>query len=636
MRGPKGLSLLEGLSLTIAAILFLCASPARADERILRYVSDVEVQKDSAIEVTETIDVRAEHVQIIHGIYRDFPTRYRGPHGTEFHVGFTLHGATLDGRPVKASVSPSGNGVRIKLGDADVDLPEGEHEFVIRYRATRLIGRFKDFDELYWNATGTDWMFPIDVAEARIRLPEPERFGQRHAYTGPEGANGTDAEVVDEKPGEITFRTTQPLGSYEGLTVAAAFPKGVVAEPSSGSRALDLLRDYGPQLVGLLSLIGLCAFYFVAWKRAGRDPRPGTVVPIFSPPDELTPAAMRYVTKMGADNRTFAAALVDMGVRGHIRMSEEDPGWLSSKKVRLERLASDTPLPPEEQAALNQICGTGGSILMEQKNYQTFQSAKSALNDVLKTKYEGKLFKRNYGWAGAGLLIFAALFWLTCAAVAAATYGEVMWQIGVVIGSLLVTALLWLAFHDSTLGKCLLTLIGIAALGIAAVVGMPVLGAALDSGWWLPLGLPLLASPIVLSAFWWIAAPTKEGRTVLDHIAGFKQYMTITERERLDRMTQPRDTPELFEKYLPYAIALGVENRWAERFAGVLAAASAQGQQGLAWYSGSSSPWSNPTGFVDSVGSSLSSAVGSASSSPGSSGGGSSGGGGGGGGGGGW
>jgi uncharacterized membrane protein YgcG len=359
-------------------------------------------------------------------------------------------------------------------------------------------------------------------------------------------------------------------------------------------------------------------------------------VPIFSPPDDLTPAGMRYVTKMGADNRAFAAALVDLGVRGHIRMSEEDPGWFSSKKVRLERLASDNPLPEEEQAALSELCTTGDSILVEQKNYETFQNAKKALSDVLKNKYEGKLFRRNLGWAAAGLLIFAAAFWLTCAAVAAATYGGVMWQIGVVIGSLLVLALLWLGFHDSAVGKCLLTLIGMIALAIAFAVGMPVLNAALQSGWWLPLALPLLAAPIVLSAFWWIAAPTREGRTVLDHVAGFKQYLSITERERLDRMTAPGDTPELFEKYLPYAIALGVENRWAERFAGVLAAASAQGQQSFAWYSGSSSPWSNPTGFVDSVGSSLSSAVGSASTSPGSSGGGSSGGGGGGGGGGGW
>ena len=128
---------------------------------------------------------------------------------------------------------------------------------------------------------------------------------------------------------------------------------------------------------------------------------------------------------------------------------------------------------------------------------------------------------------------------------------------------------------------------------------------------------------------------------MLDRIAGFKQYLSITERERLDRMHPPEDTPELFERYLPYAIALGVENRWADRFASVLAAAATQGgRQGFAWYSGSSDPWSNPGTFVNTIGSSLASTVSSASSAPGSSsgsgGGGFSGGGGGGGGGGGW
>jgi uncharacterized membrane protein len=175
---------------------------------------------------------------------------------------------------------------------------------------------------------------------------------------------------------------------------------------------------------------------------------------------------------------------------------------------------------------------------------------------------------------------------------------------------------------------------------VGFAVGMPVLGQALATGWVLPLIVPALAVPLVISAFWWIAAPTREGRTVLDHIAGFKQYLSITERERLDRMTAPEDTPEVFEKYLPFAIALGVENRWADRFQSVLAAAAAQGQQGFYWYSGSSDPWNNPGRFADSVGSSLASTISSASTAPGSSsgsgGGGSSGGGGGGGGGGGW
>ena len=73
-------------------------------------------------------------------------------------------------------------------------------------------------------------------------------------------------------------------------------------------------------------------------------------MPIFSPPDDLTPAGMRYVTKMSADNRAFAAALVDMGVRGHIRMVEEDGGWLSSKKMRIERLAR-VKRPPGRRAS---------------------------------------------------------------------------------------------------------------------------------------------------------------------------------------------------------------------------------------------------------------------------------------------
>ena len=621
----------------LAALLLLLLAPAaaHADERILHYWSDIQIQKDASLEVAETIDVNVEHDRINHGIYRDFPTRYRGRNGTQFHVGLTFEGATLDGSPVKASVEPQGNGVRIKIGDPNSYVDLGQHEYVIRYRATREIGSFKDFDELYWNVTGNAWIFPIDDAQVRIRLPQPVKFGQRAVYTGPQGSTAANAEVTDEGPGDITFRTTQPLGPYEGLTVAASFPKGIVAQPSSGAM-VGALADYGPPALGLISLLGLCVFYFVAWQRAGRDPRAGTVVPLYSPPDDLSPAAMRYVAKMSADNRTFAAALVDMGVRGHVKLVEEDRGWLSGKHMRLERLAGEKPLPEEEEAALDCLCRPGEGIMMEQKNHENFSSAQSALQEILKVRYEGKLFKRNYGWAVAGLFMFIAAFWLVCAAVDLATGGALVWQVGVVLGILIACALLWLAFHETATGKCLLSLVGFVGVATAVVLGMPIFSDALNSGWWLPLILPLLAAPIVLSAFWWIAAPTTDGRRVLDHVAGFKQYLSITEAERLDRMTAPRDTPEIFEKYLPYAIALAVENRWAKRFEGVLAAASAQGQRGFAWYSGSSSPWSSPTSFVDTVGSSLSSAVGSASTAPGSGGGGSSGGGGGGGGGGGW
>jgi len=626
----------------ITALLCLAIpAAAQADERILHYWSDVQVQPDSSLEVSETIDIRAEHDAINHGIYRDFPTRYRGPHGSQIRVGFTFEGATLDGQLVPASASPFRNGMRIKIGDPDKTVDVGEHRYVIRYRTTRQVGRFKDYDELYWNATGNGWVFPIDVAEARIRLPKAVKLGQRSTYTGPQGATGTNATVAAEKPGEITFVTGQPLGPYEGLTVAVAFPKGVVAEADQNSRLGWWLADYGPYLAGGLSLLGLCGFIYVAWQRAGRDPRAGTVVPLFSPPDDLTPAGMRYLTKLASDNRTFAAALVDMGVRGHIRMVEEDGGWFSRDKTRIERLAGSEPLPPDEEAALRNLVSSGESIVMEQKNHTKFAAAKNGLAEVLKESYEGKLFNRNYGWAAAGLLLFFAGIWITAAAIVAAADGAEIWQIGATLGALAVAALLALVIHgSSTVGKCLFSVIALGALAVAVSLRFPIFADAVNSGWILPFALPALALPLVISAFWWISAPTVEGRAVLDRIAGFKQYLSITEGERLDRMTVPTDTPEIFEKFLPYAIALGVENRWADRFQGVLATAAAQGQTGFAWYAGTHRPWDDPTGFADSMGSSLASAISSASTAPGSSsgsgGGGSSGGGGGGGGGGGW
>lgn len=230
------------------------APPAHADERILAFASDVAVQPDAALDVTETIDVRAENVRINHGIFRDFPTRYRRPHGSgQVRVGFTFLGATLDGAPEPAATEPMSNGVRIRIGSADRTVAPGEHRYVIRYRTTRQIGRFADFDELYWNATGNGWAFPIDRAEARIRLAAPVKFLQRAAYTGPQGSTASDAAVVEEKPGEILFRTTRPLEPYEGLTIAVAWPKGVVAEADSGTRAAWWLSDYGPPLVGASS-----------------------------------------------------------------------------------------------------------------------------------------------------------------------------------------------------------------------------------------------------------------------------------------------------------------------------------------------------------------------------------------------
>jgi uncharacterized membrane protein len=143
-----------------------------------------------------------------------------------------------------------------------------------------------------------------------------------------------------------------------------------------------------------------------------------------------------------------------------------------------------------------------------------------------------------------------------------------------------------------------------------------------------------------------LKAPTLAGRALMDRVDGFKMFLKAVDADRLQTMAPPEKTPQLFERFLPYALALGVEHAWAEQFSKVLAHAAAADGSGSAtsfspsWYTGSGFDSFSPSAFTSSFSSSFSSAISSSAAAPGSSsgsgGGGSSGGGGGGGGGGGW
>jgi hypothetical protein len=229
------------------ALLVVAAAiaPAQAVERILRFVSDVEVQSNGDLAVTETIRVQAEGNQIRRGILRDFPTTYARPDGSRVVVGFDVTSVTRDGASEAWTTEGMANGVRVRIGRAEVTLSTGPHDYVIHYRTTRQIGFFADYDELYWNATGTGWTFAIDSAEARITLPQAVPFRQSAFYTGPQGARGQDAVVVAARP-LIVFRTTKALPAGSGLTVAAAWAKGVVAEPTASQETGWWLQDLLP------------------------------------------------------------------------------------------------------------------------------------------------------------------------------------------------------------------------------------------------------------------------------------------------------------------------------------------------------------------------------------------------------
>ena len=270
--------------------------------------------------------------------------------------------------------------------------------------------------------------------------------------------------------------------------------------------------------------------------------------------------------------------------------------FFGRKKTILEKTAGRTPLEEPEASMLSMLFSQGDTILMEQKNHAVFSGAKDALEAGLKRVHEGRLFVRNRIWAVRGLVLMVAALALPAAVVLLSAPGDFgRNDILVAIAALLLpaAALGLYVFSAGSYGAMAVSAKMLAAfLGVIGLVaGVVTIGNAVESIFaygegrrLIALALPLLALPVVLTAFGWMAAPTREGRAVLDRIAGFRHYLSVAEEERLQTLHPPEKTPELFERYLPYAIALEVENDWAARFTSVLAAAAASGQaQSMGW-----------------------------------------------------
>jgi uncharacterized membrane protein YgcG len=629
----------------LAALVFAAAlTQAFAEERIQRFISEVDVQRNGDLIVTESIQIRAEGQQIKRGILRDFPTTYRRADGSRVEVGFEIQFVTLDGVYENHVTEKMANGVRVRIGSASRTISTGSHLYVIKYRTTRQIGFFEKYDELYWNATGTGWTFPIDMAEARIHLPDNASILQSAIYTGPQGARGRDAAVVQQQPGYIVFRTTAPLPIANGLTVAVGWPKGVVQEPTQVQKLQAALKDDPALLVAGIGGGLVIGFYMLAWHLVGRDPAKGTIIPLFGPPKGMSAAGVGFVHGLGMDNRTFAAAVVGLGVNGCLKLTDRD-----DKQV-LRHLTNGKPVDAAEQATLIALFAKGRSVELDDSNHETISGASQALSKALEQSY-GRMFRNNLWFSGLG---FLGALTATAAIMAAygISYGDnasgIIAGIAIPLIPLMIAASVFKSGwkQDPGHGRVrMLTGLIVAAVFIFIGVSIVSYNAGFGPAIW-PAMVPYVLAPLAGIGFRWLQAPSMQGRRVMDQIDGFKQYLSVAEEDRLEFLNPPEKTPELFERFLPYAIALHVENSWATRFAGVLAAAGV-GAAVSSWYDGQDFSADRVSSFAERVSDDLSRTISSASSPPGSSGGdsssgggssggGSSGGGGGGGGGSGW
>ena len=680
----------------VVILLFVSVSSVYPQqEKIYSYHSDIVINKDASMIVTETIKVKAAGQNIRRGIYRDFPTTYRDSYGNKVVVDLDILGVYRDGRSEDYHTESLENGIRIYAGNKNVYLDPGDYTYKIVYKTNRQLGFFDDHDELYWNVTGNGWSFIIESASAVITLPEGVSSDElkSYGYTGPAGSREANLTAQVSAPDRVTYKTTRALRPNEGMTIVLEFRKGIIAEPTTTDKLGYFANDNRSEIVGIIGLLVIFFYYLLVWSRVGKDPEKDVIYPLFEPPDNLSPSAVRFIKRMGYDNGAFTAAVINMAVKGYLRIREDDG------KYSLIRLKTDTSMLSKEEKsiaakltfsrsgvsgiqaeeALKQLSSLKNSnnffarklsgvitsaiqsrvktipqndddsgeqyeLELKNTNHTIFSSAINALKKQLKSSYEKIYFITNRKQFVIGAVISFVFLLLS---ILMGRGEQVFLLVWISIWSLGVGALLINLFRTwkraFSGGRIKASLIG--TLIFSSLFALPFLIGEIVGIWFFYSMGSLLSGIIVgviifLNVLFYhlLKAPTLLGRKILDKIEGFEMYLSTAEKDRLNYLTPVEKTPELFEKYLPYAFALSVEQKWSEQFSDVLAKAAIDQNYSPSWYSGTSWSSFNAAGFASSFSSSFSSAVSSSSTAPGSSSGsgGSSGGGGGGGGGGGW
>ncbi|MEM7330183.1 MAG: DUF2207 domain-containing protein [Pseudomonadota bacterium] len=563
------------------AACFLFLQAAQSEEEIRSFDVEIEVEKDGDILVTETISVNVEGDEIRRGIFRELPAFYADADGKgTLPYRYNVLSVRKDGQRERYERERNGNAVLIRIGDPDRFLPYRVHTYEIKYRVKNQIRYSDRFDELFWNVTGSYWLFPIESASARIRFPDGAQIIETNVYTG--GFGETEQNANYRRDGDAhLITTTEPLNIREGLTISLTFERGVIDPPSLTDRGWLWWARNGSLTALALSFMGVLVFYQRSFDRVGRDPTKGPVFPQYEPPAGYSPAAAHHIYHRGFSGHDgLIASLMYLAAKGQMRI---DVDAKDKKKTTLSKATSPAPdaLPVELEGLYSKLFDGRTSIKLGEKYHAGFTKAYTSFRKKVASKYGSPYFKWNAGYVVVGgvLSALAIIF-----AIIQHSY--------------------WSVWHTA------------AILGLIGLNGV---------------------------FMYLMPAPTRKGQDVRTHLQGFRLYMEKAEKLQLNAVevgseAPPPMTVDRYEKFLPYAVALGVEKPWTKHFERLIPEEAASYDP--TWTNMNAARIGSIGGMTDRMVSGMSSGVSSAmpqsSGSSGSGGGGFSGGGGGGGGGGGW
>jgi len=467
------------------------------------------VNRDGSLVVREdiTFDFRGAH----QGIFRRIPLSYTRE-GFEYPHILSGIGVYDDANhPLRTEVSYPGGSVVIKAWVPGA--VNTKKTVSIVYHVRRGVLGYADHDELYWNATGTEWNVPIAAAEVYVTLPAGvgDAEVRTAGFTGPLGAAGRDY-AVDRLEGHWRFKTTRLLRAHEGVTVLVGWPRGHIAHASVLRRAGWAVSDHWPLALPVLALI----WGGFVWSAFGRDPGgKRSVKPEYTRPANLIPAQAGVLLDERAHTRDVVATIVDLAVRGYLSIEPVTTAFGNQDFMfkQLKAVGGDPELKDFELFVLAKVFGGDWAInmrLFSEVNEDRENVFPPIRDRLYRLMVQDGLFPASPGHVRAG--------WMLAGAIAA------------VVGFMLPSyGPEWLGFYEP----------------------------------WLRLSL--VASGLIFAAWGWVMPhKTWAGVQQAAHVRGFQEFLERAEKDRLERM--PADT---FNRLLPWAIALGVTERWILNFQGL-------------------------------------------------------------------
>lgn len=229
-------------------------------EQIFHFISDITVNKDGSLDITETITVHANQTQIKNGLVRWLPTQEK-TNNYFSALRYQLYDVFMDNKKLPFSVKRENKRFIIYIGDPKTLLAPGDYTYTIQYHVINAVDFLKNEDQLYWNITGNDWNFPIQHAVANITLPDDVGITHYMGYTGSTDNKYPFLKVILPQKNKISFITTQPLIIHRGLTVSIAWPKGFITPPPWHEQIKNILFEHVIALLFTVIIVLLFIIY---------------------------------------------------------------------------------------------------------------------------------------------------------------------------------------------------------------------------------------------------------------------------------------------------------------------------------------------------------------------------------------